>query len=665
MGAIGDFFGAFLDERVIRGFFGELLQVFKGELGVIGTFGFIGLLMLLGLIGYSVFNLRTRTIASATLSAAFRFRFFWVMGALLLLSVIGLPMMVKGDGTSEGLAQILINYTLSFAFFFLGVGTLWFAAGSMAGDIEDAQIQMIATKPVARWQIWLGKWMGIMVLNVILLFVVYFMVLGMVAYKSNEMTANRLDELKVEVRWDDQNQSAVARDDRIFRMALMRKLNVFEVDEGGNLFLDEDAGPADRRRLQASFDAIVHQRPDVAKEIDKFMNQQRRTNAMPKLKSSETLLEEMAGIEESKMEKRVLVGRASFPLNKVEYAVSVDQTVSLRESMDSAAMKSDFDERIKGIGRTLPQLSAADQQAISNLVFQSHLLGTQFIEPNRGLRFQFTKPPGLKLKEKEPVILKIEFEDPASSYGSKNMYRFWFMYGNGKNDRIHKAETFLSAGSSHELALMPHYFDHNTNAVSFLSTNNTLNLTIINFPETPGGPALKIPFLDDFTGEIKRDNMQIQYIESEFEVNLLRACGILLAWLGLLTAMGLTAACFMSFNVSAFACIVVLFMAVWGTDQMKIVLKDETMMTTYNMEGERDSSILDWYALPMFKLAVPVLEAQRAYSPITDLSEGRSITWTELFKAYSFTWGIFGWLLGGAGAIIFTRRQLAITNSQT
>jgi len=64
-------------------------------------------------------------------------------------------------------------------------------------------------------------------------------------------------------------------------------------------------------------------------------------------------------------------------------------------------------------------------------------------------------------------------------------------------------------------------------------------------------------------------------------------------------------------------------------------------------------------------LAVPVLEAQRAYSPITDLSEGRSITWTELFKAYSFTWGIFGWLLGGAGAIIFTRRQLAITNSQT
>ena len=135
MGAIGDFFGAFLDERVIRGFFGELLQVFKGELGVIGTFGFIGLLMLLGLFGYSVFNLRTRTIASATLSAAFRFRFFWVMGALLLLSVIGLPMMVKGDGTSEGLAQILINYTLSFAFFFLGVGTLWFALWTRRGLI--------------------------------------------------------------------------------------------------------------------------------------------------------------------------------------------------------------------------------------------------------------------------------------------------------------------------------------------------------------------------------------------------------------------------------------------------------------------------------------------------------------------------------------------------
>ena len=121
----------------------------------------------------------------------------------------------------------------------------------------------------------------------------------------------------------------------------------------------------------------------------------------------------------------------------------------------------------------------------------------------------------------------------------------------------------------------------------------------------------------------------------------------------------------MSFNVSAFACIVVLFMATWGAEKMKIVLQDGGTLTTHTMEGERQKSILDWFALPMFKLASPVLEAQRAYSPISDLSEGRSITWDELLKAYSYTWGIIGWLIGGFGTIIFTQRQLSITSSQT
>jgi hypothetical protein len=47
----------------------------------------------------------------------------------------------------------------------LGLSTLWLSCGTLARDIEECQIQVVATKPIARWQIWLGKWLGIVTLN--------------------------------------------------------------------------------------------------------------------------------------------------------------------------------------------------------------------------------------------------------------------------------------------------------------------------------------------------------------------------------------------------------------------------------------------------------------------------------------------------------------------
>src|SRR5499427_6792951 len=108
-------------------------------------------------------------IAWLTWKAAFRFRLFLVVAALLLLAVVGLPMLVKDDGTARGFTQILMTYTLSMITVLLGLSTLWLSCGTLARDIEECQIQVVAVKPVARWQIWLGKWLGIMSLNAALL----------------------------------------------------------------------------------------------------------------------------------------------------------------------------------------------------------------------------------------------------------------------------------------------------------------------------------------------------------------------------------------------------------------------------------------------------------------------------------------------------------------
>ena len=121
-------------------------------------------------------------VARLTLKAAFRYRLVLVLGTLLLGSVILLPSIVKHDGSAQGFTQILITYTLGSIVTLLGFSTLWLACGSLAREVEDFSMQLICTKPVPRWQIWLGKWLGIMMLNAGLLVVsgttVYFLLLA-------------------------------------------------------------------------------------------------------------------------------------------------------------------------------------------------------------------------------------------------------------------------------------------------------------------------------------------------------------------------------------------------------------------------------------------------------------------------------------------------------
>ena len=112
---------------------------------------------------------RIFAIAWLTWKAALRFRLFLVIAALLILAVVGLPLIVKDDGTARGFTQILLTYTLSAITGLLGLSTLWLSCGTLARDIEECQIQVVATKPIARWQIWLGKWLGIVTLNAALL----------------------------------------------------------------------------------------------------------------------------------------------------------------------------------------------------------------------------------------------------------------------------------------------------------------------------------------------------------------------------------------------------------------------------------------------------------------------------------------------------------------
>jgi hypothetical protein len=100
---------------------------------------------------------------------------------------VGLPLLIKDDGTARGFTQIILTYTLSTITALLGLSTLWLACGTLARDIEECQIQVVATKPIARWQIWLGKWLGIMSLNAALLALTGGCVFGLLQWRAGKL----------------------------------------------------------------------------------------------------------------------------------------------------------------------------------------------------------------------------------------------------------------------------------------------------------------------------------------------------------------------------------------------------------------------------------------------------------------------------------------------
>jgi hypothetical protein len=142
---------------------------------------------------------RILAICWLTWKAAFRFRLFTVIAVLLLATVVGLPLLLKDDGTARGFTQILITYTLSVITALLGLSTLWLACGTLARDIEECQIQVVATKPVARWQIWLGKWLGIVSLNAVLLAMSGACVYGLLQWRATRLPAAEQEVLRTEV----------------------------------------------------------------------------------------------------------------------------------------------------------------------------------------------------------------------------------------------------------------------------------------------------------------------------------------------------------------------------------------------------------------------------------------------------------------------------------
>ncbi len=108
-------------------------------------------------------------ITKNTLAQALRMK---VAGAVIVLLAVLLPLMsvvMQGDGTLLGKLQTFVSYGLGLVNLLLCLLTIAVAAFTLSNDLKRRHLYLVVTKPVARYQVIVGKLLGILLLNVVLL----------------------------------------------------------------------------------------------------------------------------------------------------------------------------------------------------------------------------------------------------------------------------------------------------------------------------------------------------------------------------------------------------------------------------------------------------------------------------------------------------------------
>ncbi len=139
------------------------------------------------------------SIAILTVKGAIKQKLVIFLAMALVLSVILLPTFIKHDETATGYASIILGYTLTLVTIILGVVTIWLGCSAISKELEECQMQVLVVKPVSRAQVWLGKLMGILAINFVLLGLSAIIISCVLVLKSGELNQSEKEMLNEKI----------------------------------------------------------------------------------------------------------------------------------------------------------------------------------------------------------------------------------------------------------------------------------------------------------------------------------------------------------------------------------------------------------------------------------------------------------------------------------
>jgi hypothetical protein len=457
---------------------------------------------------------RIFAMAWLTLKAAFRYRLIQILTVLLLLAVIGMPAVLKHDGSARGFTQILLTYSLGSVTMLLGFATLWLACGTLARDVEECQMQMVAVKPIARWEIWVGKWLGLVALNGLLLGMSGLAVYGILHWRASLLPPEALEDLRTQV----------------------------------------------------------------------------------------------------------LVARGA-----------------IREEVDYRAMDREverlFQERIQEAA-----VAAMDRNFVRDQIRERVKAQFQLVRPGMARRWTLDFGGRSGAVRDRPLTVRTHFY--AAQPTRAGTYHGVWEIGPPDGRRYRPEPMSLADETIHEFLIPPGLID----------MRGRLVVDFQNFNQT----ALLFPL---------EDGLEVLYEEGTFGPNFVRGLGIILCWLALLAAIGLTAASFLSFPVASFLSLAVLVVGFSTGTLRQIVEEGGVRGVDHHVGYITDPSVFDRVSVRIFGGLLWVINLVQDFSPVDSLSNGRTVGWVELGRAVAQIVIVMAGLFAAVGITLFARRELATAQS--
>ena len=117
-------------------------------------------------------------VARTVLDEAVDLKIVVILVALLLLILPMLPFVITADQPLRYRIQNFLHYSMFISGVLLSLMTVFLACWTLANEVAERQIHTISVKPIGRGAYLFGKWLGIMLLNAVLLTIVAAAIYG-------------------------------------------------------------------------------------------------------------------------------------------------------------------------------------------------------------------------------------------------------------------------------------------------------------------------------------------------------------------------------------------------------------------------------------------------------------------------------------------------------
>jgi ABC-type transport system involved in multi-copper enzyme maturation permease subunit len=136
-------------------------------------------------------------VASTVVAEAMRMRVPLVFLVLLTLAIPFLPFILAEDQLRYQL-QSFLSYALTSTSLLLSLMTLFLAVGSVANELKHKQAHLTLTKPVSRLHYLIGKWLGISLMNLVLVAITGMAIFAFAQLIATREAASDLDRVAVQ-----------------------------------------------------------------------------------------------------------------------------------------------------------------------------------------------------------------------------------------------------------------------------------------------------------------------------------------------------------------------------------------------------------------------------------------------------------------------------------